>query len=81
MNDISKLRLRLGEYFSHLAVEAVDEVDHFINSSLDNFAVARTFAGWEGMQAVAKLKKMASMSRTELRAAAEQVMAANALQM
>lgn len=65
--DMNSLKARLGENFADLVKNPIDDVDHYINKGLAEHAINRTFAGWEGIQAVAKLKALLTMTREQIR--------------
>ena len=68
--DMEELKQQLGTHFDSLVQSPIDDVDHFINSGLVKHASNRTFAGFEGIQAVGKLKTLMSMTRKQIREAA-----------
>lgn len=68
--DMEKLKQQLGSHFESLVQSPIDDVDHFINGGLAQHAINRTFAGFEGIQAVGKLRTLMSMSRKQIREAA-----------
>ena len=69
-NDIHHLKSNLGTHFSDLVHTPIDDVDSFINKGLTEHATNRTFAGFEGIQAVGKLKTLMTMTREQVRQAA-----------
>lgn len=68
--DMDKLKQSLGVHFESLVQSPIDDVDHYINKGLAEHAVNRTLAGFEGIQAVGKLKTLMTMTRKQLREAA-----------
>lgn len=68
--EMDKLKQQLGTHFESLVQSPIDDVDHFINGGLAEHAINRTLAGFEGIQAVGKLKTLMTMTRKQIRAAA-----------
>jgi len=68
--DLAKLQQNLGENFKSLVQTPIDDVDHYINGGLAKHATNRLMAGFEGIQAVGKLKTLKSMTRSQIRDAA-----------
>jgi len=70
LKQLADLREMLGVHFASLVMTPIDDVGQFMIKGLTEHARNRRMPGWDGIQAVAKLKALSLMPRQEIRAAA-----------